>query len=226
VKLDGIEYYIFDLDDTLYEEMQFVRAGMKAVCEYIAKKHGLNADAVYDTCMHILEIEGRGKVFDELCSKYKITEDIGQLVQVYRTPSQSMELYGDAKELIKEIKKHNFKIGIITDGNYTAQSSKVKMLDLEDQMDAIVYSDLLKDEKGESRNKPDLEVYRECIRRLDGACDKAVYIGDNPRKDFIGAKKLGMKTVRISRDKGMFMGEVPDEEHEADLIIKSLEELI
>jgi putative hydrolase of the HAD superfamily len=53
-----------------------------------------------------------------------------------------------------------------------------------------------------------------------------VYIGDNPNKDFITARKLGMGTVRIVRDVGDHMQTRLGKEYEADAVIYSLTELI
>ena len=76
-------------------------------------------------------------------------------------------------------------------------------------------------------SKPNEIVYETCLKELNVKSNEAVYIGDNPLKDFIGAKKIGMKTVRIIRDKGMFMKETaPSEEYKADITVKDLRELI
>ena len=55
--------------------------------------------------------------------------------------------------------------------------------------------------------------------------NECIYVGDNPNKDFIGAKELGMKTIRIIRKNGDHINTFLDNAHEADYIIKNLYEL-
>ena len=74
MKAKKINTYIFDLDDTLYEEIQFVKAGMMSVCLYVSKKYGLECKELFDYCMELLEKEGRGKIFDNLCAKYELDD--------------------------------------------------------------------------------------------------------------------------------------------------------
>ena len=49
------------------------------------------------------------------------------------------------------------------------------------------------------------------------------YIADNPKKDFIGIKPLGFKTIRIRQ--GMFKNLEADESQKAHCEIKSLDEI-
>jgi putative hydrolase of the HAD superfamily len=52
---------------------------------------------------------------------------------------------------------------------------------------------------------------------------KMVYIGDNPYKDFINIKKIGIHTIRILR--GSYKNIKLDSDHEADYSFKSLDGL-
>ena len=56
---------------------------------------------------------------------------------------------------------------------------------------------------------------------------ECLYIGDNPKKDFYGARKLGWKTVHVKRTGGVYTDEAAaGAEWEADFEIKDLGELI
>jgi FMN phosphatase YigB (HAD superfamily) len=51
-------------------------------------------------------------------------------------------------------------------------------------------------------------------------------VGDNPAKDFLGARRTGMVTVRIRRPDGIYRdSEPPTLEHKSDFEIGSVEEL-
>ena len=62
------------------------------------------------------------------------------------------------------------------------------------------------------------------IMRLENCIpSEMVYVGDNPYKDFINIKKLGIRTVRILR--GSFKDIKLDQSYEAEFTINSLDKL-
>ncbi|MGH2606972.1 MAG: HAD hydrolase-like protein, partial [Anaerolineales bacterium] len=55
---------------------------------------------------------------------------------------------------------------------------------------------------------------------------EAAYIGDNPAKDFRGARALGMRTVRVRRSEGLHAEREPAVEADApDTEIENLDAL-
>ena len=229
MRLDSerITTYIFDLDDTLYDEETYVISALSNVCKYLSKKYQINYDEILDYCLKSIRDEGRGNTFNKLCSAFSLDENIQDLVKIYRETRPVLVLYEDSKDLFKELQLSNKLIGIITDGNAKVQTNKIQALGLDCIADAIIVTDEYSQGDNSPLSKPDERVYKMCLDRLGVNAKEAVYIGDNPLKDFAGAKKIGMKTVRIIRDKGMFMKEkAPSKEYEADYTIHSLIELI
>ena len=54
----------FDLDDTLYPEIEYVKSGFKAVSEYLTQEISKkDADTLYNSLVSILKENGRGEVF-------------------------------------------------------------------------------------------------------------------------------------------------------------------
>jgi putative hydrolase of the HAD superfamily len=50
-----------------------------------------------------------------------------------------------------------------------------------------------------------------------------VYVGDDPHKDFLNIKKLGMRTIRVNR--GRFKDLVLDNRYEAEITVDNLIDL-
>ncbi len=226
MKPEGVRAYIFDVDDTVYEEKQFVRAAMKDVSLYLSEKYDIPSDRIYDFCMNSIESGHRGRTFNMLCEEFSIDEDVDKIVDIYRSCETKLDLYDDTKALIEKIKAAGLKIGVITDGFSKVQRSKVKGLGLFEIADAVIISYDYTDENGKPLCKPDTRVYEMCLEKLGVKPEEAVYIGDNPLKDFIGARKLGMKTVHIKRKGSMFENETAAEGYEADFEVEKLTELI
>jgi putative hydrolase of the HAD superfamily len=62
---------------------------------------------------------------------------------------------------------------------------------------------------------------------LSVAGGEAVYVGDNPRKDFRGAREAGMATIRIRRPEGLHAQDEPATPADApDREIGSLEQVM
>lgn len=218
---DMIKALIFDLDDTLYYEMEYVLGAFKEVAKYFGNKYKKDNEELYLRMKQILEEFGRGKIFNIICKENVFKEDINDLVDIYRGSVPELELYEDSKEVLNWAREHGYNLGIITDGCSKVQWNKIKALGIEKLVDKIIVTDDL----GREFWKPNKRAYLGMVKCLKIREDECVYIGDNPNKDFIGAREIGIKTVRIIREKGDHIKAFLDEKYEADLNITNLLEL-
>lgn len=216
-----IKAVIFDLDDTLYNEKDFVIGGFKAVCAYLSEKYGADCNKLFNETNSILIKKGRGAVFDILCEIYGYNENICKLVSIYRNAMPELKLYDDSIYILNKL-RGKYKLGLITDGLASVQWNKIKLLNIENCFDKIIVTDDL----GRDYWKPNEFAYNEILKYFKVNSAEAVYVGDNPHKDFIGAKKAGMNTVRILREYGDHIDVRLDEEHEADIEITDLKQLL
>ncbi len=53
---------VFDLDDTLYEEIDFVKSGFDKVSKFLFKNYHISKDECYQNMINELG-KGRGKIF-------------------------------------------------------------------------------------------------------------------------------------------------------------------
>lgn len=210
-----IKAVLFDLDDTLYDEMQFVKGGFKAVSIYVSKRCGINQGMLYKALVDVLKKEGRGRTFDITLQKFGLykKELIPKLVQVYRKHKPKLSLYPRASVVLSELKKSH-KLGLITDGNEQVQRRKVQALGVKDFFDVLIFTN----HYGVEKQKPDPFPYQRAIKMLRVKPVEAVYVGDDPYKDFIGAKKVGIRTIRILRGKykDVRLSPTLEAEHEID----------
>jgi putative hydrolase of the HAD superfamily len=89
-------------------------------------------------------------------------------------------------------------------------------------MNVILYTDDL----GPENWKPSHRPFQEALQRVGIQPVNAIYVADNPYKDFIGARSLGMGTVRIIRSGGLHAEVRLNSEHEADHEISNLFDLV
>lgn len=215
--IENIRLIIFDLDDTLYPEIEFVKSGFRKVAEFIERDLGINRDFIFQTLLEKFN-ENRKFVFNRLLQEIKISDDyLFKLIDIYRTHKPKISLYDDTKKVLPLL-KNRFHLGLITDGYPITQKLKVEALGIEKYFEKIIYTW----EKGMRYSKPSVEPFLDILEYFSCAPREAVYIGDNVEKDFKGPKEIGIFTIKILRD-GIYKNSIPpDDSYEPDFIIGSL----
>lgn len=187
---------IFDLDDTLYAEKQYVRSGFRAVARYLG-----SAGAENRLWEHFLA--GRNAV-DALLEELGQQDRKKQCLDAYRTHMPAIELYEGAEALIRRLKEAGIRVGIITDGRVEGQRNKLKALGLNELIEDIIITDEL---GGESFRKPNDIAFRIMQCRWGIPFEEMVYVGDNLYKDFQAPRQLGMGSVCFENRDGLYYEE-------------------
>ena len=216
---------LFDLDDTLYPEMEFVKSGFRAVSQYLASRHHLHEDVLFTQMLDILQRDGRGRVFDSLLHSLGLysEEKVKLLVYLYRTHRPTIHLYEDALPTLALLKDRGMRVGILTDGMASVQRRKIAALGLEKVFDVIVCTD----ELGSDCQKPSTIPYRVALDLLQVAPLDAAYVGNNPAKDFSGAASIGMLTIEVKRQKEPNYTSCETGEHAgAESVVENLNEIL
>jgi putative hydrolase of the HAD superfamily len=209
---------VFDLDDTLYNEVMFVQSGFRAVAEFLFQTYAVPMQESYSLMIEILK-SGRGRIFDDVLLYFEIfsKKTVEKCIYIYRRHRPNIELYNDTIECLLRFK--NYPVYIVTDGNKLVQKNKLVALGLYDTVKFC----FITHRYGVKNAKPSSYCFLKiCKREKVDPCE-VIYIGDNPHKDFVGIKALGFKTVRIMR--GHYKEIVKPEAFEADRKIQSLDEL-
>jgi len=218
-----IKALLFDLDDTLYEEKQFVSSGFNKVAEFVEAKFKIDKGLFYKILIDIFDKGKRGNIFNLALEKANIIYDeniIHLMVKTYREHNPKINLDKEIRSLLIKLGSI-YSLGIITDGYFEVQKKKVQALKLDELFDSIIYTD----EYGKEYWKPDVLGYKVALKDLQVSPKQAIYIGDNPHKDFIGAKKIGIITVRIFCEGREYSNIRLDKNYEADYEVKKLSEI-
>lgn len=211
---------LFDLDQTLYPEADFVHGGFRSVAEHLASRCGGAAGALAEEMESILKREGRGRVFDLLLAHHGWTGQIAPetLLHLYRTHVPELRMHADAEALLATL---TVPLGLVTDGHPTAQHNKIAALGLASRFAVLVCTADI----GAHAAKPAATGFRVCLERLGVPAAEASYVGDDPAKDFAAPRALGMRTVRVLRQIESGFGWVSvGVATEADLVVDDLRE--
>ena len=188
---------VFDIDDTLYLERDYVRSGFEAVGAWASR--WLGRGDFGERCWCRFVAGDRNSIFDKTlreCGKEPAPELIAALVAIYRTHVPSITLAPDAFEALSAI-SGNTPIAVISDGPITSQSRKAEALGLNAFADPILLTEVM----GSALCKPHPWAFEQV--QQSRPADKYVYIADNPCKDFTAPTQLGWVTVRIRRPGGL-----------------------
>ena len=216
---------LFDLDNTLYPEFNFVKSGFKTVADYLGSTYNLDADSLFRQMLDILQREGRGKVFDSLLYDLDLytQEKVKLLVYLYRTHRPDIYLYDDVLPTLDHLRCHGMHLGLVTDGMASVQRNKIAALSLERLFDVIMCTD----ELGRECWKPSTTPYKIALNLLQVSSSEACYVGDDPAKDFLGPNSIGMLTVQVNRQtQPNVMPDTLSETAKARFAVKGLEEIL
>lgn len=195
--IDDIEAVIFDMDDTLYNEKDYVKSGYKAVAEQMLYEYPYASSMLWE------EFISGNPVIDMVLDKLGIySEELKhKCLQVYREHIPSIKLSNEVERVLIEIRKQNKKLGIITDGRPNGQRLKIQALKLDEYIDNIIITDEL---GGVSYRKPCDKSFVKMKMYFDVEYGEMCYVGDNINKDFISPDKLGMKSIWLKNKEGLY----------------------
>lgn len=177
-------HIVFDLDDTLYKEIDFVESAYNYINNYILNLYNIDLSKYIQKCID------DGMIFYDL-----ITSNLNQnqsfpiekYLELYRFHYPKIKLSNDAAEFINKIVKKNIDFSIITDGRSISQNNKINALGLSHLVKNIIISE----ETG--YKKPHLNNFK--IIEKVYPDKKLLYIGDNTSKDFLAPNILKWDTI-------------------------------
>jgi putative hydrolase of the HAD superfamily len=177
---------VFDLDDTLYKEVDFLKSAYREIADLAEKEFGCLG--VYEKMIGWWEIGDN--VFEHLISAYRLDLSTNELLEIYRKHFPQLCLDEETRNVMIQLRK-TCKMGIVSDGRSLTQRNKINALGLSEFLD---WSDIyISDEVGHLKTTPYsfekiMATYPDC---------QYLYVGDNPAKDFLVPNRLGWMTVCV-----------------------------
>lgn len=207
------EAVYFDLDGTLFDDRQYVRAGLREAGEALLAKTGVDLtdeflEAYFDRGI-------KESTFDTVLDEHNLpAELVPKLVDAYHDNEADLTPFPEAVEVVETISR-KYQLGIVTGGRNGRD--KLCTLGLSDYFDIV----LVTPEMGTSKRQAD--IFETALEVLDVSADEAVYVGDRPTLDFPQPNQLGMTTVRVKT--GRYAEAEGTGDARPDITINSLREL-
>lgn len=182
IKVDHKTVIVFDLDDTLYNELDYLKSAYKSIALYLEPT---DRNALYSKMFSLYR--NKANVFEFLAGSYDL--EVLTLIDMYRNHQPHIQLFDGVLDVMEAIKSKKGKIGIITDGRSKTQRAKLESLGILNYIDKIIISEEIGSEK------PHIANFKAIENSLPG--NTYYYIADNLKKDFVAPNILGWKSAAL-----------------------------
>jgi HAD superfamily hydrolase (TIGR01662 family) len=151
----------------------------------------------------------------------KLSPIATELTYQFRQSMGKRILQRDAKQVVYELDKRGYRLGIISNVISTQEIPDWLEADgLSQYFKSVILSSVL------GRRKPDPEVYWEAARRIGAPPKKCVYVGDNPSRDVVGTRNAGFGMIILLMDPMQVEKDPPTGENKPDVIIHDFKQLL
>lgn len=218
--LPRIKHLCFDLDDTLYEQLQPFQTALQGICSLASldipalyQRYRIRSNEFFDLHQqHQITMEAM-----HLCRIKYAFADVGIIItdeqaqrfqQQYQATQDQLVLSEATRKMLDAIKAKQIRISLITNGPVKPQWKKIHALGLTTWIDPadIIISEAV------GYVKPDKRIFH----LLD---KQAWFIGDSYEKDMMGAKNAGWNAIWLNKNGASANGAQPD------IIVHTEEEL-
>jgi len=204
ILLDGV---IFDVGDTLIDTKSIIEKALMLAARKLKAEGHIGHVSQFIGAYHRADRNIRGPSVNHLFSGLEIVRRAWNLMgnkESYSAFGIFLTSYRDAvrsniksdPELtltLRQLKRKGVKIGVLSDGTILEQLESLTLLGVMKLVDSVVTSEELGCEK------PNSKLFDAILRRLSVKAEKAIMVGNDPYRDILGAKRMGMKTALVTR---------------------------
>lgn len=204
-----IKAIAFDIDNTIYDYSGCDKTALTELCSFACDKYSLSPEEFkqrFDAARAAVKKslgENVAASHNRILYMQKFLEDMGlnpakgalELYDVYwNSILDNMELFPYVLPLMKYLKEHDIRIGMLTDLTAHIQHRKIARLGLEDYIEVLVTSE----EAG--AEKPSLSAYDLLVSKFDVDRKDILMIGDSLKKDVEGALNAGLRALLYKKE--------------------------
>lgn len=166
--------YIFDLDDTLYRETDYLFAAYRRIAHKAADADDTREIEYWRYLCNSFMVDGRELLFQRFQSKYSLQMDVAQMLSILHHTECKLKLFPSARHLVNQLLINNKNVAILTNGNTEQQKQKVINLNIRQiwPQVTIVYA-------GEIAPKPSPIPIQQLMVQYQTQPSETIFIGDS-----------------------------------------------
>mgnify|MGYP006273764289 CR=1 FL=1 len=200
----------FDLDGTLFDDRQYVRAGLLAAADVVERETGV--DLAAELLAAYFQDGFTERTFDRVLDEHGLSTDlVPELVTAYHANDAPLVPFPDAEPTL-EMLQTAYDLAVVTGG--TNGAAKLERLGVAHYFDTVVVAPA----RGWTKREP--EPFEAVLSALAATPAETAVVGDRPAIDFVQPNRLGMRTVRVRR--GRYASVAASAAAEPDHVVDSL----
>jgi len=177
--LQGLSLFIFDLDNTIYNEEEYLFQAYNAICNrFVAPENGHDKKSLLKLIMKIYRQEGRDKLFDKFLSASGLgLSNLPECLKILRSfdPGKQIPLFPKTEKILKYLIEQDKKIFVLTNGNPAQQKNKIRSLlwnNLDNKISFILANEI--------EPKPSPAGIFHILKITGIEKEKTLFVGDSP----------------------------------------------
>jgi HAD superfamily hydrolase (TIGR01549 family) len=208
--LTGLRAVLFDMGGTLFSYKGFEQSRRQSLQD-LRSWLGIEAD---DAALGAAFAEGQRRAFAEFTDRpFYLHRDLFRAARRYGAMalgaaidddmmlnyerasrgrfSQAFRLRLGAHETLEELRRRGFYLGLVSNIDEDQLWDFVALGEFQPRFDSILSSEAARS------CKPDSGIFLEALQRAGCAPHEAMYVGDTPDHDIVGAGRVGLRSVLI-----------------------------
>jgi len=197
---------VFDIGDTIVDATGIQKKAIEQTAQMLQKRGLMDNVDLFLSEYRDIDKEYDGAAVNHLFSipidimkRTLYVFDIRKDVDLYSSLSfyrdkVREQIYTDKGliDLLVRLKGKGYKLGIVSDGTIDEQIYTLSKMGIIGFFDTIIISEAI------GVSKPDQRIFEAAIKDLAIEHENIFYIGDDFKKDVIGGKKCGLKTIWVT----------------------------
>ena len=196
----------FDIGDTIIDANEMQKDAIEQTAQMLHKSELIDNVDLFVSKYRDYDKEFDGAAVNHLFSipiaimrKTLYTFSITKNIYLYSALSfyrkkirEQIHLNNRLVDLLIRLKGKEYKLGIVSDGTIDEQTYTLSVMGIIDLFDTIIFSEAI------GVTKPDRRMFEAAINDLAIEPENIFFIGDDFKKDIIGGKKCGLKTIWVT----------------------------
>lgn len=197
---------IFDLDNTLCNTTDVIEDALRSTfVQHLIHFPDKNIDDLISLNIKIFEnliadpyvplssatIRVWFEVFEQLQIKPSLKIILQIIEHVRNEVNKRVRLIDGVLELMSYLRSKNIKIGVLSNGIFIDQASKLIKLKIDDFVDYLVTSDMC------AADKPDPKIFKYLLNKMSVSPKQTLMIGDELFADIKGGHDIGIRTIYL-----------------------------
>jgi len=194
----GLKIILVDIDRTIFPSLEFAKTARLAALSAMKKEGmGTGIRVAYAVLMQVVREKGPNYQ-DHLGEMLRRLEEndrarlVAAGVRAYHRAKSEIRPFAEARSALLKMKRAGLRLYVASEGKSVKQWDKLLRMDVHKYFDGAFISEDVGAEKS-------VKFYSHIVKKLRVRPEEVLMMGDKVERDFVPAKKAGLRAILIDR---------------------------